>query len=560
MDGIRHAMRLYIYIITQTLQYCPGLESHHTMLSQLSDQSKIVKFYQSHYENLNLLLIISLGLLYIALYILQISKRRKNSPPGPFLKIPFLGHLESLLAGSDLVQKSRNFRKKYGDIFSYDVIGINTVHLCSYDLISKALKKREVSSRIPFHKFANINTVLSDIYIHGFHGLVVTEGQEWLEQRRFCFKTLKNFGFGKSSLETIMQEEIKNFCSELKKHCQDGPVDLGNRFNVMVINILWRIIGGKRFDYQDKKFAKLVEHLNEGFSAIAPTPKLALLFAFPFLRKVFPRQTGFEEIRRGYHGVYEFLQEEIQSHLENLDEDNPADFIDAYLLEMKRKKDNGETNSSFSAEKGFEILFCVLHDLFLAGSETSSTFLLWAIIFLVRHPEVQTELQAELDREVGRERLASMSDQESTPLTRAFIDEVHRAASHVPLGVQHWTSQQVELEGFVIPANSIIIPNISEVHHEVGTWGEDSHQFRPGRLLDGLGRYQRRREIIPYSTGVRRCPGEALAKSEIYLAITALLQHFHFSNPAGTSRPGLEYKFGFTLTPKHFLVNIDARL
>ena len=223
------------------------------MLRQLEDQSKIVQLYRKHQENVNIVSLVFMCIISI-LYILQISKRRPSSPPGPFLKIPFLGHLESLVAGSDLVKKSRNFRQKYGDIFSYNVIGINTVHLCSYKLISKALKKREVSSRIPFQKFSNINTVLSDIYIHGFHGLVVTEGKEWQEQRRFCLKTLKNFGFGKSSLETIMQEEIKNFCSDLKKDCQTGPVDLANRFNVMVINILWRIIGGKRFDYQDKKF------------------------------------------------------------------------------------------------------------------------------------------------------------------------------------------------------------------------------------------------------------------------------------------------------------------
>ena len=529
------------------------------MLRQLEDQSKIVQLYRKHQENVNIVSLVFMCIISI-LYILQISKRRPSSPPGPFLKIPFLGHLESLVAGSDLVKKSRNFRQKYGDIFSYNVIGINTVHLCSYKLISKALKKREVSSRIPFQKFSNINTVLSDIYIHGFHGLVVTEGKEWQEQRRFCLKTLKNFGFGKSSLETIMQEEIKNFCSDLKKDCQTGPVDLANRFNVMVINILWRIIGGKRFDYQDKKFAKLVEHLNEGFSAIAPTPKLALLFAFPFLRKIFPRQTGFEDMRRGYHGVYEFLKEEIQSHVQNLDEDNPADFIDAYLLEMKRKKDNGEITSTFYEEKGFECLFCVLHDLFLAGSETSSTFLLWSIIFLMRSPEVQRELQEELDRVVGRERLPCIADQELTPRTLAFIDEVHRCASHVPLGVQHWTSQEVELDGFIIPANSIIIPNISEVHHEETTWGPDTAHFRPGRLLSPTGQYERRGEIIPYSLGVRRCPGESLAKWEIYLAITALIQHFHFSTPSGMSTPSLDYKFGFTLTPKHFKVNMTSRL
>ena len=304
--------------------------------------------------------------------------------------------------GSDLVKKSRKLRQKYGDIFSYNVVGVNTVHLCSYDLISKALKRKEVSSRIPFKKFSNINSVLSDVYIHGYHGLVITDGEEWQEQRRFCLKTLKNFGFGKSSFESLMVEEIKKFCSELRQECRQGPVDLSNRFNVMVINILWRIIGGKSFDYQDKKFAELVQHLTKGFSAIAPTPKLAILFAFPFLRKLFPKLTGFDVLKKGYHGVYDFLEKEIKEHKDNLDVDNPKDFIDAYLIEMKRKTAEGDTRSSFYEGQGVECLFCVLHDLFLAGSETSSTFLLWSVILLIRHPDLQARIQAELDT-VGRD-------------------------------------------------------------------------------------------------------------------------------------------------------------
>ena len=71
--------------------------------------------------------------------------------------------------------------------------------------------------------------------------------------------------------------------------------------------------------------------------------------------------------------------------------DNPKDFIDAYLIEMKKKKDNEDTSSSFYEEMGIECLFCVLHDLFLAGSETSSTFLLWSIIFLMRDPKSQAK-------------------------------------------------------------------------------------------------------------------------------------------------------------------------
>jgi methyl farnesoate epoxidase/farnesoate epoxidase len=84
---------------------------------------------------------------------------------------------------------------------------------------------------------------MSDIYIHGLHGNVVTEGKEWQEQRRFSFKTLKNFGFGKSSMESIMHEEVINFAEQLRKESENGRVDLANKFNVMVINVLWRIIG-----------------------------------------------------------------------------------------------------------------------------------------------------------------------------------------------------------------------------------------------------------------------------------------------------------------------------
>ena len=527
-------------------------------VSKIAENSQLVKLLKNNHDLMDTLTVF-LIVFVIIIYTINSSKRKRGSPPGPFLKLPLLGHLESFMMGSDLVKKSRKLRQKYGDIFSYNVVGVNTVHLCSLDLISKALKMKEVSSRIPFKKFSKIDEVLSEVYIHGYHGLVVTEGEEWREQRRFCLKTLKNFGFGKSSLETIIQEEIQKFCSQLRQECSQGSIDLSNRFNVMVINILWRIIGGKSFDYKDQQFAELVQHLNKGFSAIAPTPKLAILFAFPFLRKLFPQLTGFDVLKRGYHGVYKFLEQEIRSHMENLDMDNPKDFIDAYLIEMKKKTEEGDVKSTFFEEKGIECLFCVLHDLFLAGSETSSTFLLWSIILLLRHPEVQTKIQQELDSVVGQDRLPNIQDQVKTPYTLAFIDEVHRFASHVPLGVQHWTNKDVEINGFTIPANSIVIPNISEVHHEQQFWGSSGNEFKPERLLNEQGEYIKRTEIIPYSLGVRRCPGESLAKSEIYLSITALLQNFKFSTPDQESAPSLNYKYGFTLTPEKFNVNLTPR-
>ena len=105
----------------------------------------------------------------------------------------------------------------------------------------------------------------------------------------------------------------------------------------------------------------------------------------------------------------------------------------------------------------------------------------------------------------------------------------------------------------------MVIPNISEVHHEQGLWGDDRNEFNPDRLLNEEGEYIKRKEIIPYSIGVRRCPGESLAKSEIYLAITALLQNFRFTTPEESEGPSLNYRFGFTLTPEKFDVKLIPR-
>ena len=88
------------------------------------DQSKLINLYKNVESGPSNACIVFLSILLGLLWI-KYSQRKKGSAPGPFLKIPFLGHLESLLGGSDLVKKSAHLRKKYGDMFSYNIIGMN---------------------------------------------------------------------------------------------------------------------------------------------------------------------------------------------------------------------------------------------------------------------------------------------------------------------------------------------------------------------------------------------------------------------------------------------------
>ncbi|KAM7326769.1 hypothetical protein ACRRTK_013136 [Alexandromys fortis] len=106
----------------------------------------------------------------------------------------------------------------------------------------------------------------------------------------------------------------------------------------------------------------------------------------------------------------------IDNHRRDWDPDEPRDFIDAFLAEMTK---HPEKTTSFSEEN----LICTTLDLFLAGTETTSTTLRWALLYMALYPEIQEKVQAETDRVIGQRRQASPADRESMPYTDAVIHE-----------------------------------------------------------------------------------------------------------------------------------------
>ena len=104
----------------------------------------------------------------------------------------------------------------------------------------------------------------------GFHGIVMSEGtsyvrtspptifqehmynlisgDRWKEQRRFALRQLRDFGLGRTSMKEIILDEYASLAEKLrKKSSQDVQCHL--LFNVVVMNVLWRIVSGKRHDH-----------------------------------------------------------------------------------------------------------------------------------------------------------------------------------------------------------------------------------------------------------------------------------------------------------------------
>ncbi|KAI0226764.1 Cytochrome P450 2C20 [Lamellibrachia satsuma] len=117
----------------------------------------------------------------------------------------------------------------------------------------------------------------------------------------------------------------------------------------------------------------------------------------------------------------DFVRKIIAEHRDTFDEDNVRDFVDIYLKTEKRENESGALTDINMLE--------VIDDLFLAGTETTSTTLRWGFLFLVLNPDIQAKCRQEILQVVGQVRTTGMKDRGKLPFTEAAILEIHRLGS-----------------------------------------------------------------------------------------------------------------------------------
>jgi len=83
-----------------------------------------------------------------------------------------------------------------------------------------------------------------------------------MEQRRFISSQFKSFSFGKRSLEAVIAQEVSELL-EFLKGTKSNPVNLNRQFDLAILNVLWQVVAGERFDKIDCENYKLIEELKE---------------------------------------------------------------------------------------------------------------------------------------------------------------------------------------------------------------------------------------------------------------------------------------------------------
>ncbi|XP_057633484.1 cytochrome P450 2C55 isoform X5 [Chionomys nivalis] len=286
-------------------------------------------------------------------------------------------------------------------------------------------------------------------------------------------------------------------------------------------NVICSVVFHNRFDYEDKNFLSLMEKLNENFK-IFNSPWMQVCNAIPVFLDYLPG--SHRKVLKNVADIKSYILKRVKEHQETLDMDNPRDFIDCFLIKMEQEKNNPQ--SEFTTES----LMATVADVFVAGSETTSTTLRYGLLLLLKHTEVTAKVQKEIDHVIGRNRSPCMQDRTRMPYTDATVHEIQRYVNLIPNNVPHAATCDVRFRNYVIPKGTQIVTSLTSVLHDDKEF-PNPKIFDPGHFLDEKGNFKKSDYFMPFSTGKQICVGEGLAQMEPFLFLTTILQNFNLKSP-----------------------------
>ncbi|KAK6997634.1 cytochrome P450 2J3 [Biomphalaria glabrata] len=468
-----------------------------------------------------------------------------NYPPQPSRPLPVVGHLFSL--EDDLRPQYKKWHKDLGEIFSLNMAGTIMVVINGYDLIKEIFVKRadEFSDRAPF--FLDKATGMP------CKGIVFANGKTWKEQRATALSILRNLGMGKDTLAQIIQDEVGHFM-QLLAQLEGRPTKMRINMNMGIANIICSFLLGRRFEYDDPTFQKLMQLLRY---IVGNTSKGEIVSVFPILSLLPGDQFHSKRLAASSKAVIEIIVEKfIREIQDDTSEDvTPSNFVTLYLEEMERKRKTGE-KTTMDEENLAKSIF----DFLVAGTETTSTSLLWCLLYALNYPEVQEKIFKEIENEIGLERAPTSQDRTKLVYLNAFLAEVSRLASVAAHAFTHYCPQETTVKGYKIPKDSIIIPNLDSVMYDKKIWGNDVMSFKPERFINQEGKLHIPEQLIPFGIGRRICLGEGMAQTIRFLIMSSMFQRFQLLPRDAEAPPSLGYVFGADVSPQSFEIRfVDRR-
>ncbi|OXA45059.1 farnesoate epoxidase [Folsomia candida] len=490
------------------------------------------------------LVIIAFLILY---YLLLKDARYGKEPPGP-KPLPIIGNLLDLVNSSgNMTLALGNLAEKYGEIYSLKLGSKKSVVLTSKEAMQIILSNEATFAR-------DFSGMWVDRSFHKNLGIAFSEGEVWETLRPWTFKTLKDFGFGKSSeMERFIKVASERLFASIdykigpeKTSCN---LDVELLYNSAILSIMWQMIVG-RLSPEDEPSIKIISEKGDAFNRTSIFGA-GIVNAFPFLRYIFPDALGYNvqmDFFKECNTIAKNLFTEMEAKMRKFQLTMPTNLLEAFVL-------NSIKDPKIFNCDNFLLTF---QDMLLTSSDTSNTFMEIVILYLITYPDVQEKVYEEILKVSPDGRDLSYSDRIKMPYIQAFFLEAHRKGQPLQNLVPRRALSNIAYKDYIIKKDTIIMSDTRLYYENKEDW-IDPEAFRPERFLDEAGQVVNAGKIISFSFGKRNCPGELQANIVAFLGITSLLQRYKLSVPKGQQMPRLDMRPGLTLKPYPFQATFAKR-
>ncbi|XP_055955497.1 steroid 17-alpha-hydroxylase/17,20 lyase isoform X3 [Patella vulgata] len=462
------------------------------------------------------------------------GKKKYKLPPGPWAP-PLIGHIIAINWSTPLYRQLFDWSKKYGPAMTLYMGPVRCVVLNDVETVNEALVKKGADYAGRFKSFS-IEKLTSGYKDIAFADVSPT----WKHLRKIALQGLRQYLYG-SKLEEKVFESTSKVMRRLKEE-EGKPIDIQKYVGLLVCNVFHGVCFNKSFDIDDKYFLKLLDMFETTNSEFGNGFWEDII---PPLRKC--PTSKFKRLTKIFANFLDFIRNEFETHKANFSEDDMKDFAD-YLIHARRQAilEGPEIENIITDEH----LVHTCSDIYSAGIDTTRQTIIWTIMLLVAHPEIQKKVQAELDQVIDAGQAPTLNDREKMPYTEAVLHESMRLCTIAPLGLPHATRCDTTLGEDEIPKGTMVMVNHWALHNDPEHW-KDPEIFRPERLLDADGKLApKTMSWLPFSAGRRNCLGETIARPEMHLMLAILLRNFTFRSPEGKT---------IDLTPEGSLVFLPRK-
>ncbi|GLJ19781.1 hypothetical protein SUGI_0358420 [Cryptomeria japonica] len=439
------------------------------------------------------------------------TRARPSLPPGP-PAWPIVGNIFQL--GKRPHESLHALSLQYGPLMTLHLGMKTTVVVSSPAMAKEVLKTHDnvLAGRMVIEAFKTLS--------HDKSSLVFGEyGPYWRHLRRIA--TVELFSPKRlDALQHLRRDQIFGMIRLIFEE-KGNVVDIGKTAFCTTLNVLGNMFFSTSvFDPRNPSSSAGIKDTVSDMMEVSG--KLNLVDCFPFLRFLDPQGVS-RDMTTHLKAMYDFCDMFIQRRLSAKRDNSEKDFLDV-LLDFRTE------DFTIVGIRAF------ISELFVAGTESSTISIEWAMAELIRNPQKLKRLRQELDEVVGCNRKVEESDIDRLPYLHAAVKEILRLYPSGPLLVPHKAESSCEIGGFVIPKHSQVMVNAWAIGRDPSVW-KNASEFMPERFLEvensKIEYGGQNFELIPFGAGRRICPGLPLASRIVHFTVASLLHSFEWILPDG---------------------------